>query len=88
MLKDDIRSEVKQAICNHFSLTDEQVNDDSHLWNDFEADDLAYIEIFMVLEERLDCSDFNCLEYEECRMSTVKSLIDHIYRVLNPGEDI
>ena len=61
MTRNDIANIVKQVVSAHFSLS--EIYEHQHIWNDFEADDLAYIEIFMVLEEVLNCCEFDCLEF-------------------------
>ena len=80
MTKDEIGRIVKQVISDHFAIC--EVSEENHLWNDFEADDLAYIEIFMELEELFD-KDFDCLDSEECRLTTVQNIIDHVDRITN-----
>lgn len=84
MSRDEIATFVKRLISSHFNKRDHELNEDLHLWDDLEADDLDFIEISYVLEDNFTFSDFDCIDLEYYRRSTVRDLIDTIHDMLNP----
>ncbi len=84
MTKDEVADIVMNIIVNKFDVNEDTVIERCSLWDDFDADDLDFIEIFMLLEEKFAHGNFDCLNFEDYRKLTVEELIEHINTVVNP----
>ncbi len=85
MTKDEVANIVRHIIVNKFEVKQEIAIERCLLWDDLDADDLDFIEIFMLLEEKFAHGNFDCLNLEDYRKLTVEDLIEHINMVVNPN---
>lgn len=84
MTFEEIATSVRHVICEHFAIPVTLLIDGAYLWDDLNADDLDFVEIFMALEERLNSPYLDCINIESYRVLTVIQLIEHINLTLNP----